>query len=377
MNESAIRVQPPPLPGRSARIVFSGARPDFRRLVMRGALLELCTAGIYRFWLATDMRRHMWSHTSLEGDAAEYTGTAKELLIGFLVALAILVPIYLVYLLIGIEAERAQAFASIPLVIFFYAFSQFAIYRARLYRASRTIWRGVRFWMTGSGWSYSWRACLWMLFAILTLGIALPWREAALERYKMRHSFYGDLQGQFVGTGWQLFKRVWWVWLLSLPLITLPLTYPVYKGMVWRWWIGGIRFNRVRFETALLPEEILGLYGAVIGWSLLLTFIYIAVAALGAFVVSLILGDWEFAWVARVATEYPYLGVALNIAGYLVFALALGVAIRIFLFRGVWERVANSVTVYGLEALDDVRARGDAVSALGEGFADSLDIGGI
>ena len=106
------------------------------------------------------MRRHLWSHTSVDGDALEYTGTAKELLIGFLIALAILVPIYLVYFFIGLEAERLQAFASIPLVLFFYLFYQFAMYRARRYRLSRTVWRGVRFWMTGSGWSYAWRAGL-------------------------------------------------------------------------------------------------------------------------------------------------------------------------------------------------------------------------
>jgi uncharacterized membrane protein YjgN (DUF898 family) len=94
--------------------------------VRRGALLELITAGLYRFWLATDIRRALWSGTSVDGDAPEYTGTAKELLIGFLFALAILVPIYVVYFLIGIEAERAKAFASIPLVLFFYAFGQFA-----------------------------------------------------------------------------------------------------------------------------------------------------------------------------------------------------------------------------------------------------------
>ena len=100
-----------------------GLRRDFRRLVVRGAMLELVTLGFYRFWLATDMRRHLWSHTSVDGDAPEYTGTAKELLIGFLFALAILVPIYLVYFLIGLEAERLQAFASVPLGLFFYLFS--------------------------------------------------------------------------------------------------------------------------------------------------------------------------------------------------------------------------------------------------------------
>ena len=236
MNHTPVSSAPA---GRSANVVFSGERRDFRRLVTRGALLELCTAGFYRFWLATDMRRHMWSHTSVEGDAVEYTGTAKELLIGFLIALAILVPIYLVYVLIGIEAERAQAFASIPLVLFFYAFAQFAIYRARRYRASRTIWRGVRFWMTGSGWSYSWRACLWTLFGVITVGIAMPWREAALERFKMRHSYYGDLQGAFVGTGGRLFKRVWWLWVLSLVPLAILFTYPTIKGRTWQWWVKG------------------------------------------------------------------------------------------------------------------------------------------
>src|ERR1700687_4407975 len=88
---------PPPLP--PVPVSFSGDRGEFRRLVMRGACLEFITVGFYRFWLATDIRRHLWSNTDIDGDAAEYTGRAKELLIGFLVALAILVPVYLSYFL--------------------------------------------------------------------------------------------------------------------------------------------------------------------------------------------------------------------------------------------------------------------------------------
>jgi len=212
----------------SQSIAFTGERRDFFRLVRRGALLELITAGFYRFWLATDIRRSLWSGTLVDGHAPEYTGTAKELLIGFLFALAILVPVYLLYFLIGIEAECAKAFASIPLVLFFYAFGQFAIFRARRYRATRTVWRGARFWMSG----YSWRACLWSLLVLLTLGLALPWRESALERYKMRHLHYGDLPARFEGTGSALFKRSWWLWFLSLPIITLPFTYPAYKAVL-------------------------------------------------------------------------------------------------------------------------------------------------
>jgi uncharacterized membrane protein YjgN (DUF898 family) len=86
--------QPPPLPPTS--VTFTGARGGFVRLVARGAALELVTAGFYRFWLATDIRRHLWANTVIDGDAAEYTGRGRELLIGFLFAMAILVPIYLV-----------------------------------------------------------------------------------------------------------------------------------------------------------------------------------------------------------------------------------------------------------------------------------------
>ena len=141
MNQmSFVPVVPPPLP--PAPVSFSGDRGEFFSLVARGAGLEFMTVGFYRFWLATDIRRHLWSNTHVDGDAAEYTGRAKELLIGFLIALAIIVPVYLAYFLAGLEAERFKAFASFPLLAFFYVFGQFAIYRARRYRLTRTVWRG-------------------------------------------------------------------------------------------------------------------------------------------------------------------------------------------------------------------------------------------
>jgi uncharacterized membrane protein YjgN (DUF898 family) len=167
-------MQPPPLPPVAAR--FTGKRREFIRLTARGAGLEVVTAGFYRFWLVTDIRRHLWSNTEIAGDAAEYTGRGKELLIGFLFAMAILLPIYLGYFLVTIEVERRfKAYASLPLILAFYAFGQFAIYRARRYRLTRTVWRGVRFWMDGSGWAYALRAILWGFFVLIW---ALPCRGA-------------------------------------------------------------------------------------------------------------------------------------------------------------------------------------------------------
>ncbi len=420
---------PPPIlaPPRNSglRTDFVGESRDFRRLAIQGALLEFVTFGFYRFWLATKLRRHLWSSTIIEGEPFEYIGTAKELFIGFLFALAILVPIYFAYFLLGVEAERKNAFASTPLVLFLYAFGQFAIYRARRYRLTRTIWRGVRFWMDGSGLGYAWRACLWGFLVFLTMGLALPWREAALERYKMRHTFYGDLQGDFAGTGWQFFKRGWWLWLLAwLPFVLLlgvgivagvvlstvshsgkltqeqigvvvlvymllllmiapllPFLYAAFKATEWRWWASGLRFGKLSVTSNLSRDALFGNYWATIGWSVLIFTIFFGAIVAVLVGLGLPLEDKKHSADAmRAIAQGSPLGIALLsgfIAGYFATILAIGAAARVFLMRGVWMKVTASLSITGLAATDAVTARGEAANALGEGFADSLDIVGF
>jgi uncharacterized membrane protein YjgN (DUF898 family) len=398
--------RPPPLPAAAS---FSGDRGGFRRLVMRGALLELVTVGFYRFWLATDIRRHLWSHTTVDDDAFEYTGRAKELLIGFLFALAILVPVYLAYFLIGLEAERLKAFASFPLIAFFYLFGQFAIYRARRYRLTRTVWRGVRFWMDGSGWAYAAQAALWALLMPLTLGLILPWREAALERYKMRHCHYGDLQGSFEGRGSEFFRQGWWIWLaaiaallvmfVAIPLaarfpavspltkvapvagllipIAVPFLYGVFKAVEWRWWISGIRFGDVRLESALLDGALVGLYWKVIGWFLLIMVAFVAYL----FACAGLIASLSQTPIAKVFTPGNLQGnipmLVLGGIGYLAFILTLNVVMRVYLLRDLWMQLIGSTTVYGIEAAANVAATGDLANAIGEGLADGLDVVGF
>ena len=367
---------PPPMP-----VAFSGSRGEFFHLVKRGAGLELVTLGFYRFWLTTDIRRHLWSNTQIDGDGAEYTGRGRELLIGFLVALAILVPIYLAYFLVGLEAERVKAFASIPLVAFFYLFGQFAIFRARRYRLTRTVWRGVRFWMSGSGWIYALKASLWGLLVMLTLGLALPWRTAALERYKMGHSYYGDLRGSFEGSGWEFFKRGWWLWLLApVALVAWPIApfiYGAFKAVEWRWWLSGIRIGGVRLESQLPRSRLIDLYWKVIGWIFVLGLAFSVYLGLAAALAASIGGDGfaEFFKSQEFSKSIPLL--VLGGLGYLMFALAINVVLRVYLMRDLWVRVLESINIHGIETAANVSARGELANALGEGFADGLDVAGF
>jgi uncharacterized membrane protein YjgN (DUF898 family) len=393
---SSVPRHPPPLPPLPPLpVMFSGDRGEFRRLVTRGAGLELITVGFYRFWLATDIRRHLWSNTIVDGDAAEYTGRGRELLIGFLFALAILVPIYLAYFLVGLEVERFKAFASTPLFLFFYLFGQFAIFRARRYRLTRTVWRGVRFWMDGSGWAYAMRAGLWGLLSSITLGLALPWREAALERYKMRHCYYGDLEGSFEGSGWEFFQRGWWLWLLAvlsllalsltkflpfaplLVVVAAPFIYAAFKAVEWRWWISGIRFGGVRLESSLLRGALVGLYWKAIGWFLLIVALFVGYLFGGAALIASMSGKPIAKFFTPANLQGSVSMIVLAMIGYLAFILALNVVLRVYLLRDVWVRVLASTNVHGIEAAANVAAKGDLASALGEGLADGLDVVGF
>lgn len=398
-----------------SRAVFSGDNGAFRRLVTHGALLELVTFGFYRFWLTTNIRRYLWTHTSAGGDALEYTGTGRELLIGFLFALAIMVPIYLVYFVIGIEAERWQAFASVPFGLLYYGFWQFAVYRARRYRLTRTLWRGVRLWMTGAGTAYALRAFGWTVLTVVTLGLAYPWRAATLERYKMGHTFYGDLPGRFEGKGFQFFLRGSWLWFLGLlslalsayiiignftpgkcadrtcagnlnvigrlAIVALPFPslfiYPAFKATEWKWWVQGLRLGGVRFDSDLTRAALIANIWKMIGAVLLVSIAVSIVIVVIGFLMSKLAPGFFFTLSDSGKTTLSPGDFVTGVIIYLAVLLALSVVWRIYMVQRIWKFVVSSISIENLDAAEHVVAKGEAASALGEGLADSLDVAGF
>src|SRR3954463_12626695 len=174
-----VEVPPPPAPPTGAR--FTGNERAFWRLLIRGAVLLLVTLGIYRFWLATDVRRFLWSNTEIAGDGLEYIGTARELVLGFLIAIALLVPINVAFFLAAFSRGIIGQISGLLALAALALLGQFAVYRARRYRLTRTVYRGIRFHQTGSAWRYSVCAIFWWAMVALTLGLAYPWAQASLE----------------------------------------------------------------------------------------------------------------------------------------------------------------------------------------------------
>src|SRR5215213_4996717 len=288
-----VEVPPPPAPSNGAR--FSGHERAFWRLLTRGAVLLLVTLGIYRFWLATDVRRFLWSNTEIAGDGLEYIGTARELLLGFLIAIALLAPINVVFFLAAFSRGVIGQISGLLALAALALLGQFAVYRARRYRLTRTVYRGVRFHQSGSAWRYAICAVLWWTLILSTLGLVYPFAQSRLERFKMRNTFFGNLQGRFEGSGIRLFLRGCILWLIAVVpfgiglvatvravdwsaltdaaggddlsswleasglagamvyagltgiwvLLAFVLLYPVFQAIVLRWWTSGLRFGEV------------------------------------------------------------------------------------------------------------------------------------
>jgi len=329
-------------------------------------LLEILTAGFYRFWLSTDIRRHLWSNTSVDGEALKYTGTSTELLFGFLIAIAVLLPIYIAHFALSLELPAWKALIVGGLFVCFYFFGNFAVYYTLRYRMSRTMWRGVGFRMAGSSLAYAARATAWGIAMILTLGLIQPWRIAALERYKLKNSFYGNLQGCFQGRGTELFKQAWWIWAFGssiaivcffvpmfsiVALLVSPVLLGLYRSAEIRWRTNGIHFSDVSFQSKLSRTALIGIHIKAASWFVLMLIAFVIYFIAGVEILAAISDESPQDFI-----KAPHLGhnlefVTLIIIGYLIQLYVLKLILRIYLIRDLWAIVTNSTAVSGLSAV--------------------------
>jgi len=403
-------------------VQFLGKESAYWRLRIKGAALVMLTLGLYRFWLATDVRRYLWSNTEIAGDTLEYDGLATELLVGFLYAIAILVPLYTVIAVVTLA--NTVSLPSVAFGLLFLALvGQYSLYRARRYRLTRTVFRGLRFDQHGSPWSYALRALAWWSLAVLSIGIAYPWVQSNLQRFKMRHTSYGDLAGRFEGSGSLLFLRGLWMWFLVIgpivvavgtlsavtdwdalgdalahdddtlgvlagallfgPAHRVVLTclglsagialalYPLFQAMTMRWWVSGLRFDGVSATSHLRTAQVYVLYLRFALFIVLFATVAAVAGTLCIFIIAALLRPGLDSDASEIAAT------ALTVCLYIGTALGISVIYQVAVSYAMWRLTARSVELSGTERLANVRAEGAPSSALGEGLADALGVGGL
>jgi uncharacterized membrane protein YjgN (DUF898 family) len=377
-------------------------------LVWRGLFLTIITLGIYRFWYRTDLRRWYWRNTVVGGDGFEYRGTPKELFIGFLIALSITLPLYFAGTLAAlfIASEMTTNAITVLGLLILTVLAQYGAYRARRFRMTRTVWRGLRFDQKGSPWRYAAVSLLWFLATVMTVGLTLPLFRRSIEAMKVRNTRFGSAEGRFDAPIGRLMLR-WlpsWIGLaiaiviaayfafeasgedaasdeqgiaialfmaaLLGGLLVLALCWPFYRAAEFRTFTGGSSIGPVTFRSDLAASS---LYGMYIGFALVLLALGIAGLLIGAAFLSTIVAVFQSS--GRGAMGLGVVGLALAYLGGVYLFMALK---ELMLNRGFWRRAAESVTVMGLDQVGAVLATAvEADSGAGEGLADAIDFGGV
>ncbi len=389
-------------------IVPSATGNDLSPLVWRGLILTIVSMGFYRFWYRTDLRRWYWRNTIIGDQGLEYRGTARELLIGFLFALAVVLPLYFSGSLIALFAGEALGNSVTALSgLVFAVLVQYGAYRSRRYRLTRTFWRGVRFDQTGSAWRYAALSIFWLAASVLTFGLLFPFLRRALERYRIANTWFGSAQGSFVIPMRPLMTRWLLIWLVCmlglgaaliafgmmsfdmeafesgqapfvglgavLAALVVPfMLWPLYRAAEFRAFTNGTAIGDVRFVSNLRTSSYYGIFFRFAAVFLILFILWgMVLATIGYALISAGLMSFTVSYL-------PVAFIGLLMVGYLGTFLLFGGIKEIVLNQRFWRLAAQTLTIVNLEAADSVLAQSvNDEAATGEGLADAFDFGGV
>lgn len=335
------------------------------KILLVNFLLTIVTLGIYRFWAKTRLRQYLWGHVEIMGDRLEYTGTGKELFLGFLfVFIVILMPLFVVS--IGLEvvmvdaSDGAQAVRQILQLVVILFLIGMALFRARRYRLTRTHWRGIYGNQSGSAVTYALMNLGCAVLSGVSLGLAAPLCSVWLAKYEMNHTWLGDQQPTFAPKAAKLYGPFLIFWLGCI----------VYFGAVST--IIGLKLNAVEgVEPA--PEQI-------VGYVVLLYFSLIPIGLLYAWYQGK--KSHHFVSCTRfhnhdltsAISGLNFLG--LTVGNMLLKVLTLGLATA-WVYKRTFAYLERNVGLLGSGDFSALHQSQMAKPQTGEGLADAFDVGAI
>jgi len=393
---------------------YSGRAVEIGRIALVNTVLTLITVGIYRFWAKTRLRRYLVSRVSFLGDPLEYSGTGLELFIGFLIIMAVMVPVFIAtHLLQGFLTQPGTNPLSfvvfqVGYVLALYFLYNVAVYRAQRYRLSRISWRGIRGGQEGSAMLYALYALGLIFVTLITIGLAYPLMRRVLIGYRINRACFGTERLQFSGGTLKLMGAwlVPWVLVLALlgvnaylsstalmeaggenpdpnqireqlklawaghlkyviPLVLLlPIAFAWYRTCETRVWIRGTKFDQLDFTTRLNLFHIFIPYAVY-----LVLLIAIIGAAFFALAHVIDLSHWQPSSGLQTAGP-PLLFFVIVVVAWLAGSLLHPVIQLNWIVRNL----SKTMTIQGRFSPDTLFQNQLEIPRSGEGLADALDI---
>ncbi len=217
---------------------FKGSGGGLFEIYLVNILLCIVTLGLYYPWARARLLKYIYGETSFFGSRMAFHGTGREMFLGFIKAIILILAFYavLVYYFLSYreEMESVNEGDFTPLFsflgvfygligLFFLTIVPLAIHGALKYRMAKTSWRGIRLGYRGI------RGALFgifvrdFIFSVLTLGIYTAWFQVNLRKYIASNLRFGDVTFSYRGQGIDLF----WIYLKGIILI--PLSLGIYS----------------------------------------------------------------------------------------------------------------------------------------------------
>ena len=398
---------------REGSVSFAADRGELLGIMVRGYLGMLPTLGLYRFWMVTAKRRFYWSHTEVDGDALEYTGNARQLLIGFLMAVVVFVPVYGLFFFLSTQSSDLLLIGYCIVGVVLWFLIGYAIYRSRDFKLSRTLWRGIRFDQKGSAMGYALRRFGWSVLMVLTIGLVYPFMAGNLWSYRYRNTWFGDRQFSFTGSWRTVAGPYYAIYGIAAAIVigagadliarndyvmvkdSLVPNWPIWlAGTAWCLLIYfGVYFYRAREISRMFSSIRIGdcavtvvvrgrdmfaqfmLYGAALSGALT-TFATVFGIIIASILAPLLAkgGTPHTADLARIV-QGSVLNFVVLLLGYLALLATLAILAEVVLGFGYWKLVARHATITDIDSLKSVRAGPEDQSLVGEGIASALNLG--
>jgi uncharacterized membrane protein YjgN (DUF898 family) len=340
---------------------FTGTWREYAPIAFSNLLLTIVTLGIYRFWARARDRRYLWSRTEFIDDTLEWTGTGGEMFKGFLLVMAVFVPVVLLLqfgsqalLLRGYPGAAALLVFGLYIAILF--FIGLAVFRALRYRLSRTFWHGIRGGSDDQGFGYAWSAFWKPIVGALAMGLLIPWSMTSLWNERWNKMSFGPHAFEAGADSSGLVLR--WIAIYMAPFIGLL--------------IGFFAFGLGSTGAGVAGQVAAGV-AAVFAIYLLMGLLGIAFYA--AFyreaVNSTSLGPLQFQFTARTADWFKLI---LGHIGLVIVTLGVGL---IFIGYRNWSFFVRHIEAYGQLDLDEFTQSQTSAAQDAEGLASAFDIGAI
>lgn len=330
------------------------------------AIFTLLTLTLFRFWARTIVRRRLWADTTIGDEPLEYTGKGMELFIGFLIAIfTIMLPLVGAILAAQFLLDPVSAaivIAAAYLAIFYLV--GVALFLARRYQMSRTMWRGVRFEQRGSPWVYGLATFGYGLLTIITFGWFAPAMRLRLEKRLWGSAFFGDMPFSYDNSPAARTEPVYLSYILAI--VGVFLFYAAIFG-------GMYAMGLFEDPTAMMDPVNLAKFYAIFFGGIFILIFFVA---------------WHEATMIRQITKSISLGdvslrskfsawdiIQLAVTNTLLVVFTLGFGALAAQMR-VWRKIVRRIEVTGALDLARIHQAASRGPKSGEGMVDAFDISG-